>query len=314
MKWISPYLKEGTWYTGNLHTHTQVSDGGFSVEDTVMGYQHMAEHDFVVLTDHNCKKIHPDQAISLDLLNEQYKEKNFTIIEGREESFGRHILGIGVKMLYGEDMIGKKKDDYTLEDYQKIIDGIAEEGGLVYMAHPHWKKFDYWSADDIMRLNGIDGLEILNGDRFSGPGNLATDVWDEVLSRGKRIWAIANDDCHSPATFWLCWNTVLAKSNSQKDIIAALKQGSNYCGNGAEFGRLEVQGDKLIVECGNRDIFQTCEKIFRFVGRDGECLKVQCGKDSYAEYQARGDELYVRVELILNNGMVAFTNPFYLDR
>jgi hypothetical protein len=154
----------------------------------------------------------------------------------------------------------------------------------------------------------------MNGNRFSGPGNLATDVWDEVLSRGKTVWGVANDDCHSPATFWVVWNTVCAKSNSKEDIMSALKQGSNYFGNGAEFGRIEVQDDTIIVECSKRDVFQTCEKIFRFVGKDGECLKLQCGKEYYAEYKAKGDELYVRVELILNNGMVAFTNPFYLVR
>ena len=313
MQWISPYVKEGNWYRGNLHTHTHVSDGGFSVDYAVIGYQHMAKHDFVVLTDHNyLQKMHPEKAVSFDELNEQYKEKNFTVIEGREESFGHHILGIGVKMIYGEDVIGKAKEDYTLEDYQFLIDRIRDEGGLVYMAHPHWKKFDYWSADAIMALGGIDGIELINGDRFSGPGNLATDVWDEVLTRGKKVWAVANDDCHSPATFWVMWNTVCARSNGKDDIMAALKQGSSYCGNGAEFSRIEVQGDTLIVECSDRDIFQTCVKIFRFGGKNGECLKQQCGMERYAEYKAQGDELYVRVELILNNGMVAFTNPFYL--
>lgn len=312
MRWISPYIEEGKWYRGNLHTHTNVSDGGFSVDYAVIGYQHMAKHDFVVLTDHNYSKMHLENAVPFETLNEQYKEKNFTIMEGREESFAKHILGIGAKMVYGEDPIGKSQDEYTLDDYQHLIDRIREEGGLVYMAHPHWRKFDYWSADDIIALDGVNGLEIINGDRFAGPGNLATDVWDEVLSRGKKIWAITNDDCHSPATFWVVWNTVRAKSNSKEDIMDALKQGSNYCGNGAEFGRIEVQGDKLIVECSDRDIFQTCVKIFRFIGKNGECLKMQCGMERYAEYQAKGDELYVRVELILNNGMVAFTNPFYL--
>lgn len=314
MKWISPYMENGNWYRGNLHTHTHVSDGGFSVDYAVIGYQHMAKHDFVVLTDHNyLKKMNPDKAISFELLNEQYKEKKFTIIEGREESFAHHILGIGAKMIYGVDSIGKAEKDYTLEDYQYLIEGIREEGGLVYMAHPHWREFDHWDADTIMKLEGIDGIEIINGNRFSGPGNLATDVWDDVLSRGKKIWGVANDDCHSPATFWVVWNTVCAKSNSKEDILSALKQGSNYFGNGAEFSRIEVQGDKIIVECSDRDVFQTCEKIFRFVGKDGKCLKLQFGKERYAEYKAVGDELYVRVELIMNNGMVAFTNPFYLD-
>ena len=64
MKWISPYMEDGNWYKGNLHTHTHVSDGGFSVDYAVVGYQHMAKHDFVVLTDHNyLKKMNPDKAI-----------------------------------------------------------------------------------------------------------------------------------------------------------------------------------------------------------------------------------------------------------
>ena len=42
--------------------------------------------------------MNPDKAISFDVLNEHYKDKKFTIIEGREESFAHHILGVGVKI------------------------------------------------------------------------------------------------------------------------------------------------------------------------------------------------------------------------
>lgn len=315
MKWISPYIEEGNWYRGNLHTHTTVSDGGFSPKYALMAYQHMAKHDFVALTDHT-KNTHPVEALSFDYMRDLYKDKNFTVIEGREESFAHHILGIGVPMMYDEDIVGKALNEYTVKDYQKLIDLIKEQGGLAYVAHPHWEKTDYWSAETILQLEGLDGIEILNGDRFHRfvVRNLSTDVWDEVLSKGKKLYAISNDDVHSPETFHLYWNVVKAKSNTIEDLLEALKQGSMYCSSGVEFEYIKVDGNKIMVECSHESKFVNCLKYFRFVGKDGETLKLQAGMEHYAEYEAKGDELYVRVELTLNWGLSAFTQPFYLEK
>ena len=44
MRWISPYYEDGTWLRGNFHTHTTVSDGGHSLEDTADHYFRFGHH------------------------------------------------------------------------------------------------------------------------------------------------------------------------------------------------------------------------------------------------------------------------------
>ena len=60
MKWISPYFEDGTWIRGNLHTHTDVSDGSHSLKEVVDLYIHSCrykaapwmQYRFLAITDH----------------------------------------------------------------------------------------------------------------------------------------------------------------------------------------------------------------------------------------------------------------------
>ena len=191
MRWQSPYFDEGTWLRGNLHTHTVVSDGHYDLEQTAFFYgknctykrNPRMNYRFLAITDH-----------TTDAKRELFRrpettEDGFILIEGREDSYSHHILGIGCPMTFQEDIVGKPKGTYTLEDNQRVIDKILEDGGIAVLAHPHWASQDYWTCDDARNLQGYTGIEIINGDVFSGPGNLATDVWDAALTAGKRVWA-----------------------------------------------------------------------------------------------------------------------------
>ena len=60
MRWISPYYEDGTWLRGNFHTHTTVSDGGHTLEDTADHYFRFCryksspwmQYRFLAITDH----------------------------------------------------------------------------------------------------------------------------------------------------------------------------------------------------------------------------------------------------------------------
>jgi hypothetical protein len=118
-----------------------------------------------------------------------------TIIEGRENSFGHHIIGVGCKMVFDEDIIGKPAVEYEITDHQKVIDAIADDGGFAILAHPHWAEFDYWSKEQAITLERYTAIEIINGDVFNGPSNLATDVWDAALTAGRRGFFTAVFPC-----------------------------------------------------------------------------------------------------------------------
>src|SRR5512136_969408 len=51
MEFANPFTAPGRWYRGNLHTHTTVSDGALTPEETAAAYRR-ADYDFLALTDH----------------------------------------------------------------------------------------------------------------------------------------------------------------------------------------------------------------------------------------------------------------------
>ena len=305
MHWQNPYINGGVWLKGNLHTHSTVSDGRHKINEVVRLYKELAKYDFLVMTDHTGNKT------KIEEFTENIQLDDFVLIMGREESGGHHILGIDVPMTFYDDPIKKESDSYSIADYQFLINRIKDEGGLAIIPHPHWKYDDYWTAEQILKLDGITAFEVINGDRFNGPRNLATDVWDEVLTAGKVLWAVGSDDFHHPRDYYNAWTMVKAKSNTKTDIMEAIECGSCYTSNGASFESIETDGDYIIIKCSNESIYSKCEKTFRFIGEGGKLLQLQMGKSPTAVYRGQGNEKYVRVEMTLDWGMAAFTQPFF---
>lgn len=312
MKWFSPYRKDGVWLRGSFHTHTNVSDGGYSPEEAVFYYRDVCRHPrdpwaaycFVAITDHttNAKR---------ELFRIPESTEDFSVIEGREDSFGHHIVGVGCPMTFQEDEIGRGRACYTLEEDQRVIDKIVRQGGIAILAHPHWSEMGYWPEEKVTNLEGYTAIEIINGDVYTGPGHLSTDVWDAALTAGKRVWATGNDDFHSVRDYHNAWNMVLARENTPEAILEALRQGSLYVSNGAMFESLETDGEWIIARCHSDTIFDNTDKTFRFIGEGGKLYQTQTGRNPFAAYRAQGGEKYIRVEMVLNWGHAAFSQPFF---
>ena len=310
MYWESPYLEEGVWLRGNLHTHTTVSDGHQTPKEAVYHYAQIAktkrspwmDYRFLALTDH-IEDTNPDQ-------HEVPRAENFVVMDGREYSRGKHIVAIDCPMIFDVDILGKPRAE-CLEDYQKIINHINGDGGLAILPHPHWASFDHWTAQEAIDLKGYTAIEIINGDRFNGPANLATDVWDAALTAGQRVWGIGSDDFHSARDFCNAWTFVYARECTKEAILEAFRQGSCYASNGAGFSKLYADGEWIVAECADASFYANCEKTFRFISEGGVLRQHQIGMNHAAAYKAQGDEKYIRVELTLNWGCSAFSQPFF---
>ena len=102
-------------------------------------------------------------------------------------------------------------------------------------------------------------MEIYSGSRAragsegneDGHRGLCTDVWDEALSSGRRLWGFANPDCHSydadsddsPLNGY---NVVFAESLTEKALMDSLKRGRFYASTGVELEEISVEGDLII--------------------------------------------------------------------
>lgn len=168
----SPYASEpASWLRGNIHTHTNKSDGNRPPQEVVNIYAEMG-YDFLVISDH-------DQLTDPAKLD----SKGMILIPGNEISAkGPHMLHVGAKSVVP-----------PLSERQEVLDRIATEGGFAVMNHPNWTaNYNHCDLAVLEKLQGYAGMEIFNGVILYLEGSeLAT-------AKGKEITYTANAEKDGP--------------------------------------------------------------------------------------------------------------------
>ena len=99
---------------------------------------------------------------------------------------------------------------------------------------------------------------------------------------------------------------VQADELTQEAIVDGLASGSFYASTGVTLTRLECSADGIALEIDEeRDFIYTT----RFTGKDGAVLAESTGPT--AEYEANGDEDYVRATVMSSSGPHAWTQPVF---
>lgn len=278
----------------NLHTHTTNSDGKFSPEEIIEMY-HGAGYDVIAFTDHRTTN-----KVS------SYDGKGMTLLSGIElhpvgpRDIPWHILAVGVP-----------------EDFphthpatgQEAVDNAVAAGAAVFCAHPYWCGF---TPEEVMSLKRILGIEVYNtSTRYIGK-ELNMYCWDACLYAGKDYTAIAVDDIHSRRDFCGGWTMICAESNSQEDILKALKQGYFYSSQGPEFSKISIHDGFLEAE------FTPCAAaVLVGQGSAGRVLSIERpdGPGTSSEVSSIKVELkdcpakMFRIQLRDANGNYAWSNP-----
>jgi hypothetical protein len=147
---------------------------------------------------------------------------------------------------------------------------------------------------------------------------------DALLSRGKRLWAVASDDSHffrhleeaNGAPPGQGWIVVRAEKLSPDAIAAALTKGDFYASNGVTLDDYAVTREELSIKIKRTtklaSITPDTRFVTRFIGRGGRVLGEVHGPEP--KYRIRGDEGYVRASIVDSNGRRAWTQPVFLDR
>lgn len=220
------------WFQGNLHTHTTLSDGRKSVEESARMYKE-AGYDFIAVTDHR-KVFWGGEAQGLTLLSG---------IEMHENDFDDrtcyHITGLGIKQDIQTD-----NDDSPADLVTKLRAAGAE---FVTVAHPGWSLMH---PSVIEALPEFDAIEIYNGvsDVYSGRGYYE-DYADLFASKGKVKKITAVDDTHFyMKDFARGFVRVQADECSERAILDALKAGRYYSSQGPEIKQITVENDHIVVE------------------------------------------------------------------
>ena len=288
---LNLYDKKGIWLKGNLHTHTQNSHcGRYPIEKVIEMYtSYKMNYDFLAITDHYV----------LTELKDFIDDDKIILFQGMEYK-DEHLQTLGININVSSD----DKDDFT--NHQEIFNDVNAEGGFNIICHPHVYTDDYWPSSKLLELNNYLGLEIFNNNvKHDSKGRaVATDLWDELLSKGKIVYGFANDDMHVFPRAGGAFNMVLCEEKTRENIIDSLKEGSFYCSSGVYISEIELI-DNTINICAEKLAVE-----FLFIGKSGKILKRQTGLS--ASYNISGNEEYVRVELKREDGAMAWTQPFFI--
>jgi hypothetical protein len=307
------YSAAGRWYKGNTHTHTLNSDGDSTPADVATWYREHG-YQFLVLSDHNV-------LTNVDGLNAVHgANEQFLLIKGEELSdrFGDkpiHVNGLDVSAL-----VDPQHGTSVAEVVQRSVDAIRQANGIPHINHPNFG----WAitADDLNALRNDKLFEIYNGHpqvNNAGGGGVPgmEEVWDRILSSGKLIYGLADDDAHvfkqpgnpnvaGPGRGWVF---VHADRLAARPIVEALDRGDFYASTGVELLDYRVTPSAITIAV-KMELFSKYR--VQFIGRNGRVLSEAIS--SPAVYEFKGDELYVRAKVLDSNGRMAWTQPVWKSR
>lgn len=285
------YDTTGTWYKGNTHIHSTVSDGGKSFAELAEMYS-AAGYTFLFRTDHRVASDCAGDAEEYPLLWMDGIELDGC--DRRGSAF--HVVCLG------------RFVDITREtDFETALESARAQGGLLVLAHPHWMGNSFEDA-----LGGrFDGVEIYNHvcRWLNGKGDGAVH-WNAMLRRLPNTLGFAADDAHLKPEHpgWNGgWIVVNAAGGSRGEIMGAIRAGNFYSSCGPEFRAVEFDGTVLSLRtspvrfvrlAGPGSLGQRAGSF------DGETL-------TEASFEVPRDWAYAYVEIEDERGRRAWTNPLF---
>ncbi len=298
-----PFALPGTFYRGNLHTHSTRSDGRLAPE-AVCAYYRDHGYDFIALTDHFMERFgYPITDTT------PYRTETFTTLLGAElhapqTLYGElwHILAVGLPLDFPRNL----PDETGVELANRALDA----GAYVAAAHPAWYAL---SEDDVIALGDrVQAIETING--ISADHNDRIDSWymlDALLARGHRYHAIATDDAHFKEGFndtLRGWVHVKSQALTPEALLDALKAGHFYSSTGPVIHDVQITDDSVIVHCS------PAQAVF-VTGRGARASHVHGGGITRAELTLRRLEnpTYMRITVRDVHGGRAWTNPIWLN-
>ena len=183
---VSNYLplgEEVVWLRGNHHGHTTRSDGEDDPFETLLAYER-AGYDYIALSEHD-----------LFVDPRTYRERTAMVVLPAVEitsSAGQTLMHLGA----GPDVPEAKS--LTMAEVAAFV---AARGGLFVADHPNWiyaPPRRHATLEALLDLPSLGALEIYTGviERLAG-SPYALEVWDGLLTAGRRVYGHAVDDQHS---------------------------------------------------------------------------------------------------------------------
>lgn len=297
----------GTFWRGNLHTHSTLSDGVLAPEEVCRRYK--AEgYDFLALTDHFIGFFNYPIADTLP-----FRDDSFTTILGAEIHSGAmqngelwHILAVGLPA----DFAPSNSPDFAARPDQETGPELAARGraagAFVAVAHPQWSGM---TLEDARSIEAAHAVEIYNHGCAMGcdrPDGFHTA--DLLLSEGRKLTLVATDDAHfSEPDHFGGWVMVKAERNEPEALLQALKEGMFYSSQGPELRGITIADGKVTVTSSAVSAVIVQGHGSAATARHGQSMTV-----TEVPLARFGNSPWIRVTVLDKAGKRAWSNPFWL--
>ncbi len=308
-----------SFFRGNLHCHSTASDGKLSAEELVHRYQE-AGYDFLSFTEH-------DQFTDRSDL----QDHSFLVIPGLEWGCktGRnsgeaerchHINAIeGTEAMLASATMGRFRPSEVMprlpfkgvDSVRDMLEYVRGHGCIAFYNHPLWSRVQ---PRDFGLLEGFAGIEVHNyGCSLEDYTGCAETYWDNLLSDGSRIYAVATDDNHnagSPDDSFGGWIMAYAARLTRDAILQAIIDGDFYASTGPRILRYGILEGVAFVECtGVQQVNFVCGGSIGC----GSTVWSASGSDDVvsARHVLSGRESYLRIRCQRQDGRTAWSQPLF---
>lgn len=296
-----PFHRPGRFWRGNLHTHSDRSDGALPPEEVVRRYRD-AGYDFVAVTDHFRSEYGFPLTDTRPL-----RTPGFTTLLGAELHAPRtesgsewHILAVGLPRGFAPP-----EPD---EDGPRLARRARAAGAFIGMAHPAASLLTPADAESLDAAHAVEVYNALSAREDRGESWHLTDV---LLNRGHRLGAYAADDAHfqpQDPPGHTAWVHVRAESLAPEPLLAALKAGHYYASTGPELHDIQLGDGLLTVRCS------PVRKVLVTGGAPGAEVIQGAGLTECSLPVAMFGRGYCRVTVEDEAGGRAWSNPIHLGR
>jgi hypothetical protein len=298
---------EGRFWRGNLHCHSDRSDGLRGPQEVAAAYRE-AGYDFIALSDHFEEGYGWRVTDTRDL-----RTSDFTTILAAELSSGPWTE----RMVYWVSAVGLPLDldPPPAGDPAEVIRRVRTAGAFLVLLHPGLNNLPLDAVDRLPAFDAIDAVEIYNHNTFGSSPDRADGAYmvDGLLERGHRILINAGDDAHFafPRDRFGGWVEVWAETLDPSTLLAGLRVGSYYSTQGPRIERLELDGESLQVSTSPA-------QAIALGGAGGRWLHGRSVIDEKGGLVSEGTfdlspfgRSYCRITVIDTHGRRAWSNPIW---
>jgi predicted metal-dependent phosphoesterase TrpH len=308
MKSLPPFSEPGRFWRGNIHTHSNQSDGALPTEAVVQAYKD-AGYDFLQLSEHFIA--HYNWPIND---TRKFRSNDFTTLIGvelhaPETSAGElwHIVAAGLPLDFAP--CGPN------ETGAQLAKRARDAGAFIGIAHPAWSQL---TLEDGLAIDAAHAVEIYN--HGCAIENDRGDGWylhDQLMNEGKRLSAFATDDAHfkTPDHFG-GWVNVKAQSLDPDELLNALKAGHYYSSQGPEINDIKLSGKDIEITCSPVDTITVVCGVSRTCVKTGKAITAASFNLANLDqgWLLKKPSPWFRVTVIDHAGKRAWSNPFWWDK